>query len=87
MAIRWLGKDGRVRDFNYGELQDQSNRFDNVLSQLGVKKQDRVFSLAGRIPELYMVALGTLKYTGVFCPLFAAFGTEPIFQRLERGDA
>jgi acetyl-CoA synthetase len=87
LALRWLGKDGSVRDFTYGDLQEQSNRFANVLASLGVGKGDRVFALAGRIPALYIAALGTLKHVSVFCPLFAAFGPEPIYQRLSRGDA
>lgn len=87
LAIRWLGKDGTVLDFTYGDLREQSNRFANVLRSLGVGKGDRVFVLAGRIPSLYITALGTLKNTSVFCPLFSAFGPEPIFQRLSRGDA
>jgi acetyl-CoA synthetase len=58
-----------------------------MLRELGTGKGDRVFALAGRIPELYISALGTLKNTSVFCPLFSAFGPEPIFQRLHRGDA
>ena len=87
LALRWLGKDGSVGDFTYGDLQAQSNRFANVLASLGVGKGDRVFALAGRIPALYIAALGTLKHTSVFCPLFAAFGPEPIYQRLSRGDA
>ena len=87
LALRWLGAEGAVRDFTYADLQAQSNRFANVLQQLQVGKGDRVFVLAGRIPELYIAALGTLKKTSVFCPLFSAFGPEPIFQRLQRGDA
>ncbi|MFO0733142.1 MAG: hypothetical protein U0361_19680 [Nitrospiraceae bacterium] len=38
--------------------------------------------MAGRIPELYISALGTLKHRAVFCPLFSAFGPEPIRARL-----
>jgi acetyl-CoA synthetase len=87
LALRWLGKDGSVHDCTYGDLQEQSNRFANVLTSLGVGKGDRVFALAGRIPALYIAALGTLKHVSVFCPLFAAFGPEPIYQRLSRGDA
>ena len=87
LALRWLGKDGSVRDLTYGDLQEQSNRFANVLASLGVAKGERVFTLAGRIPALYIAALGTLKHVSVFCPLFAAFGPEPIYQRLSRGDA
>jgi acetyl-CoA synthetase len=87
LAMRWLGKDGTVVDCTYGDLKAQSDRFANVLAELGVSKGERVFSLAGRIPALYIAALGTLKHGGVFCPLFSAFGPEPIFQRLSRGDA
>jgi len=43
--------------------------------------------LVGRVPELYVAALGVLKNTSIFCPLFSAFGPEPIYQRLSRGDA
>ena len=87
VALRWLGRDGAIRDFTYADLRTHSNRFANVLRQLGVGKGDRVFVLAGRIPELYIAALGVLKNTSVFCPLFSAFGPEPVFQRLSRGDA
>jgi acetyl-CoA synthetase len=86
LALRWLGKHGEVRDFTYGDLRALTSRFANVLRGLGVGKGDRVFTLAGRIPELYLTALGTLKNGSVFCPLFSAFGPEPIRQRLSRGE-
>ncbi|MFZ1119856.1 MAG: AMP-binding protein, partial [Candidatus Binataceae bacterium] len=86
LAFRWLGKRGEVRDFSYADLRAQTNRFANVLGQLGVAREERVFLLAGRIPELYISALGTLKAGSVFCPLFSAFGPEPIRQRIGIGD-
>ena len=86
-AIIWLGKKGERIEITYAELDAQSNRFAHVLAALGVGPGDRVYSLAGRIPELYTCALGTLKHRAVFCPLFSAFGPEPIAQRLELGDA
>lgn len=86
-ALRWLGSDDSVREFTYGELKGFSNRFANILKGLGIGKGDRVSALAGRIPELYIAALGILKNTSVFCPLFSAFGPEPIYQRLSRADA
>ncbi|MFO1433495.1 MAG: acetate--CoA ligase [Candidatus Competibacteraceae bacterium] len=85
VALRWLGKDGSVRDYRYGHLQELTNRFANVLTSLGVGKGDKVFILAERIPELYIAALGTLKAGAVFCPLFSAFGPEPIAARLAIG--
>ncbi|MBL8052581.1 MAG: acetate--CoA ligase [Nitrospira sp.] len=87
LAIRWLGKSGTVEDYSYGRLNELTNRFANVLHRLGVSTGDRVFILAGRIPELYIAALGTLKNRSVFCPLFSAFGPEPIRARLTIGQA
>ncbi len=87
LALRWLGGDGRNLDFSYRGLQEQSNRFAGVLRHLGIGKGDTVAVFAGRIPALYFAALGTLKNISVFCPLFAAFGPEAIYQRLQRGDA
>lgn len=87
LALRWLGRDGTSRDFTYANLREQSNRFANLLANLGIGKGDTVAVLADRIPDSYIAALGTFKNTSVFCPLFAAFGPEPIFQRLLRGDA
>jgi acetyl-CoA synthetase len=87
LAIRWIGKSGAVRDFTYQQLSKLSNRFANVLEGLGVGPGDRVYVLAGRIPELYVAALGTLKNRSVFCPLFSAFGPKPIRARLTIGSA
>ena len=86
-AIIWLGKKGERTELSYAELDSLSNRLANVLGGLGVNPGDRVYSLAGRIPELYICALGTLKHRAVFCPLFSAFGPEPILQRLNLGGA
>jgi acetyl-CoA synthetase len=87
IAIRWLSQTDRVRDVTYGELSRLTNRFANVLRGLHVEPGDRVYVLAGRILELYIAALGTLKNRSVFCPLFSAFGPEPIRARLTIGGA
>ncbi|HUY45442.1 MAG TPA: acetate--CoA ligase [Streptosporangiaceae bacterium] len=87
VALRCVAKDDRVTDLTYADLGRQTSRFANLLAELGVRKGDRVFSLLGRVPELYVTALGTLKSTCVFAPLFPAFGPEPIRERLRLGDA
>jgi acetyl-CoA synthetase len=86
-ALRWLGKNGERREFSYADLAGLSNRFANLLDRLGVIPGDRVCILAGRIPELYITALGTLKAGAVFCPLFSAFGPEPVRVRLVKSQA
>jgi acetyl-CoA synthetase len=86
IAMRWLRKDGTVTEATYGELRASTNRFANMLRTLGIGPRDRVFTLLGRVPELYVAAIGTLKTGAVFSPLFSAFGPEPIRQRLARGE-
>ena len=87
LALRWIGRDDRICDFSYADLREQTNRFANILAGLGIAKEDPVFALLGRVPELYLAALGTLKNGSVFSPLFSAFGPEPIKARMTIGGA
>ncbi|MFZ1992366.1 MAG: AMP-binding protein, partial [Alphaproteobacteria bacterium] len=87
LAMRWLSKFGEIRDHTYSDLSRQTSRFANVLAKLGIGRGERVFSLLGRVPELYIAALGTLKSGAVFSPLFSDFGPEPIKVRMTSGDA
>ncbi|MEZ5670666.1 MAG: acetate--CoA ligase [Alphaproteobacteria bacterium] len=87
LALRWIARDGAVRDYSYADLAAGVARFANVLRGLGVAPGERVFSLLGRVPELYFAALGTLKAGCVYSPLFAAFGPEPVQSRMTIGDA
>ncbi|PWY54357.1 acetate--CoA ligase [Legionella qingyii] len=85
IALRFIGKNNNVKDLTFQNLKDLSNQFANVLHSLGISKNDRVFTLCGRVPELYITALGTWKNRSVFCPLFSVFGPEPIYSRLSIG--
>jgi acetyl-CoA synthetase len=87
IALRWLGRKNQSVNFTYRDLVEQTNCFASVLNTLGFEQGSRVFSLAGRLPLLYIAALGTLKAGCVFTPLFPAFGPEPIRSRMEIGEA
>jgi acetyl-CoA synthetase len=84
-AIRHLGRDGVTTTITFAALERAANEFASVLAMLGIEKGQAVFSLSGRVPAFYAAALGTLKFGAVFCPLFSAFGPEPIRARLEIG--
>ncbi len=88
VAIRWLGREsGQRRDITYAGLEAEAARFANVLTAHGITRGDRLFLLAGRVPELYAATLGALKAGVVVSPLFAAFGPEPVRARMEIGQA
>lgn len=84
-ALRFVRAGGSTHSLSYAELAGHTSRFASVLRALGIGRGDRVFSLLGRSPELYIAALGTFKNASVFCPLFSAFGPEPVRQRLHLG--
>ncbi len=86
VAFRFLHAGGPAHDVTFGQLESLTNRFANVLRSLGVGKGDRLFLLAGRIPELYVAMLGALKNGSVVSPLFSAFGPEPIATRINIGE-
>ena len=85
VAIRWLPKKGDPVDLTYAHLSLQTNRFANALGSLGYDGGHGVATLSGRVPELYVAALGTLKGRGVYTPLFSAFGPAPIAMRMDLG--
>ncbi len=87
VAIRWLGRDGARRDISYAALADDAARFANLLAAREIVRGDRLFVMAGRVPELYAAVLGALKAGIAVTPLFAAFGPEPIRSRMEIGEA
>ena len=87
LALRWLGREDSVRDYSYAGLAEETSRFAALLTRAGVHRSDVVFALLGRVPELYIAALGTLKAGAVFSPLFSAFGPSPVRQRMTIGKA
>ena len=53
VALRWIRRDGRA-EATYAELRASTNRSPTSSRDLGVGQGDRVFSLLGRLPELYI---------------------------------
>jgi acetyl-CoA synthetase len=83
VALRLLGRGGTRREVTYTELAQRSNRFANVLAAHGVAPGEVVMVLCGRELDLYVAVMGALKQRCVVCPVFSAFGPEPIATRLQ----
>jgi acetyl-CoA synthetase len=86
-ALIWASKDGSEERYTFEGMARNSNKFANVLDQLGIQKGDRVFVFMDRVPELYFAVFGTLKKGAIIGPLFSAFGPEPVKDRLEHSKA
>ncbi|MGO4888737.1 acetate--CoA ligase [Anaerobacillus sp. MEB173] len=73
----------RDEKYTFKDMMDMSNRAGNVLRQINVEKGDRVFVFMPRSPELYFVILGAIKLGAIVGPLFEAFMTGAVRDRLE----
>ena len=85
LALRVLDRDLHATELTFRQLAALVNQFVNALAGLGIKRGAVVASFMGRLPELYITALGAMKSGCSYCPLFSAFGPEPAKARLELG--
>ncbi len=74
--------DDRQEKYTYEEMRVLSNKFANVLTKYGIKKGDRVFIFMPRSPELYVATMGILKVGAIAGPLFEAFMTDAVKDRM-----
>lgn len=77
----------REESFTYGQMKEKTNQFGNVLRKYGIKKGDRVFVFLPRTPELYFSVLGAIKIGAIVGPLFEAFMTAAVKDRMEDSEA
>ncbi len=85
-ALEYAGTEGERETLTFGDLEERSNRFANVLSDL-VERGDRVFTYMPRVPEHYVSLVGTLKAGAVFGGVNERFGPEGIAYRLDDCEA
>ncbi len=78
---------GAVRRLSWGELQDASNRFANVLVAHGVEPGDRVAMLLPATPETAAAFFGTWKAGGILLAMSVLYGDEGIRHRLTDAQA
>src|SRR5664280_1615875 len=79
--------EGNVRELNWGELQDLSNRFANVLVSLGVERGDRVAMLLPPTPETAAAFFSTCKIGAILLSMSVLYGDDGIRHRLTDSQA
>ncbi|GAA4324915.1 acetate--CoA ligase [Flaviaesturariibacter amylovorans] len=77
----------RVRVVTYNRLHKRVCQFAQVLTNLGVKKGDRVCIYMGMVPELAYAVLGCARIGAIHSVIFGGFSAQSIADRLEDAQA
>lgn len=85
VAMRWVSAQLERRDFTFADLEQESNRFANVLNNMGFNTGEVFFTFLPKMPEQFFSFLGSLKKQLITGTLFASFGEDALLDRL--GDA
>ncbi|BBO90597.1 AMP-binding protein [Desulfosarcina ovata] len=86
-ALCCLSGESPRQTWTFSDLERFTNQAANVFRNLGIGPGQVVATLCGRVPELYLTALGALKAGAVFTALYASYGPEPILHRLVASQA
>jgi acetyl-CoA synthetase len=77
----------QAQQHTFWDLKVQSNRFANVLREIGVAKGERVLVMLPRIPQWYAVLLGLMKIGAVPMPTTTLCTPRDIEYRLVQAEA
>ena len=86
-ALIWESEAGQVRTLSYAELNEQVNRFANVLRSLGVGRGDRVAIYMPRIPEQAIAMFATAKIGAVHTVVYGGLSVEALHARIADASA
>lgn len=84
--FHWADEEGSSETWSYDDLSRRSNQVANMLTDLGMDREDRVGIMLPRIPESVASQFGVWKAGGVNVPLFTAFGPDSLEYRLNDAD-
>ncbi|MBN1390080.1 MAG: acyl-CoA synthetase [Candidatus Thermoplasmatota archaeon] len=87
VALYWEHENGETRKYTYWEMATLSNRFGNVLREIGLKKGDRFLIRLPNIPEFQMVFLGGVKIGAVPIPSSVMFKPKEVEYRIQDSEA
>ncbi|MGG3625140.1 AMP-binding protein [Bacillus gobiensis] len=85
-AIKWLNEQGDRQEISYAQLLKQVNKQANVLTELELKKGDRVLVIMPRLIDAYVTYLACFKTGIVVIPSSEMLRAKDIEYRLNHGE-
>ena len=82
VAYHWVGEPGDGRAVTYRDLYEDTCRLANVLTELGIRKGDRVAIYLPMIPELPVAMLACARIGAPHSVVFGGFSAESLRDRI-----
>lgn len=86
LAMIWLGTNGEERRLTFKDISLASNRFANVMKDLGVERGDRVMVVLGKVPEWQVILTGLLKLGAIAVPSVDQLRADDLKFRAEHSE-
>ncbi|MFD6812426.1 AMP-binding protein, partial [Streptomyces anthocyanicus] len=87
VAIHFEGEPGDSRAITYAELKDEVSKAANALTELGVRKGDRVAVYLPMIPEAAITMLACARVGAAHSVVFGGFSADAVASRIQDADA
>jgi acetyl-CoA synthetase len=87
VAIHWEGEPGDSRSVTYAELQDEVCKAANALTELGIRKGDRVAIYLPMIPEAVVSMLACARIGAPHSVVFGGFSATALQSRIDDASA
>src|SRR5215211_6330683 len=87
VAFHFEGEPGDTRTITYAELAAEVRQAANALTELGVKKGDRVAIYLPMIPEAVTAMLACARIGAPHTVVFGGFSADSVRERMEFSDA
>ena len=87
VAYHWEGEPGDTREITYAQLLDEVCRFANVMTDLGLRRGDRIAIYMPMIPELPVAMLACTRIGVAHSVIFGGFSPDSIVDRCEDAEA
>ncbi|WP_037574635.1 acetate--CoA ligase [Phaeacidiphilus oryzae] len=87
VAIHFEGEPGDGRTLTYAQLKDEVGKAANALTELGIRKGDRVAVYMPMIPETAIAMLACARIGAAHSVVFGGFSAEALSARIQDADA
>ncbi len=87
VAFHWEGEPGDTRTVTYADLKREVCRAANALTELGVRKGDRVAIYMPMIPEMAIAMLACARIGAPHSVVFGGFSADALKGRIQDADA